>query len=177
MQHGPHKGNAAFGMMAFKLRIRDFFNPPSRTLKETGMKKGDRVVDFGCGPGGFTAAASEIVGYTGMVHAVDISQPALKYVKQLIEKKNLSNVKAVYSDCPTHLEALSVNIVLLYHTLHEIDNVLSLLREFHKILKTDGILSVSDRHMSKEDIVSTVMEHRLFEVHSGGKKTITFKKI
>jgi len=42
-----------FRLMVFEFKIRYFFRPRKRILIETGIKPGFKVLDYGCGPGGF----------------------------------------------------------------------------------------------------------------------------
>jgi len=42
-----------FRLMSVKVRLRDRLHPPSEVLRETGVRSGMAVLDFGCSPGGF----------------------------------------------------------------------------------------------------------------------------
>jgi 23S rRNA U2552 (ribose-2'-O)-methylase RlmE/FtsJ len=61
----------SFRAMSLEFRLRDFFRPPERILREAGIRDGLTVLDFGCGPGGFSQAAAKLVGPEGRVYAVD----------------------------------------------------------------------------------------------------------
>ena len=52
--------------------LRDKVVPPLQVLNEVGIEPGYSVLDFGCGPGGFTIAAAKLVGTSGEVFAADI---------------------------------------------------------------------------------------------------------
>ena len=54
--------NVMFKGMCFFFMIRDFIRPRSNTLIETGIKPGDYVLDYGCGPGGYVVSVSELIG-------------------------------------------------------------------------------------------------------------------
>jgi 23S rRNA U2552 (ribose-2'-O)-methylase RlmE/FtsJ len=51
-----------FKLMSLQYKIRDFFNPPVNILKSAGIKPGYYVLDFGCGPGGYSISASRLIG-------------------------------------------------------------------------------------------------------------------
>jgi len=51
-----HKSDSNFRTMGIFFKIRDFFNPPVKTLKEIGIKPGFHILDYGCGPGGYIPA-------------------------------------------------------------------------------------------------------------------------
>jgi ubiquinone/menaquinone biosynthesis C-methylase UbiE len=46
-------------------------------LKDLGIKPEQCVLDFGCGPGGFSFAASRLVSSTWRVYALDINSFAI----------------------------------------------------------------------------------------------------
>jgi predicted methyltransferase len=50
-------------------------NPYGR-LTRAGLKRGQRVIEVGCGPGFFTVPAAKIVGEAGYVYALDINAAA-----------------------------------------------------------------------------------------------------
>jgi len=57
--------NLMFQGMCFVFMLRDFFRPRETILMETGIKPGDYVLDYGCGPGGYVATASKLLGKQG----------------------------------------------------------------------------------------------------------------
>lgn len=40
-----------FRIMSMMFKCRDLFAPRKKILEEVGLKEGDRILDFGCGPG------------------------------------------------------------------------------------------------------------------------------
>jgi predicted methyltransferase len=52
--------------------LRDLIRPPRAILREAGLGPGMAVLDFGCGPGGFSVAAVRLVGPAGRVYALDL---------------------------------------------------------------------------------------------------------
>jgi len=48
------------------------FVDPKKIIEVAGIKRGDKVADFGCGGGYFSIPTSEAVGETGEVFAFDI---------------------------------------------------------------------------------------------------------
>ena len=55
----------------------------------TGAKRGDVILDYGCGIGFNTISAAEIVGKEGIVYALDIHPLAIKSVEKKIKQKGL----------------------------------------------------------------------------------------
>jgi len=165
----------AFKIMAFFFKIRDMHLSPKNILKETGMKQGMMVLDYGCGPGSFTIAAAEIVGQTGNVYAVDILGPALKMVRNKARKKKLGNIHTIETDCYTELDNKSMDIVLLYDIFHQLTEPDKILQEIHRVLNPEGILSFSDHHMRGKKILDSIPID-LFTFQKKGNKTFTFTK-
>ncbi len=165
-----------FRFMKFGLKFRDYFAPRRDILLEIGMEPGSVVLDFGCGPGGYVAAASEMTGASGKVYALDIHPRAVESVRRLAAKKRLTNVETFLSAHDTGLPDGSVDVVLLYDILHMLEDQESILRELRRVLKPDGILSFSDHHMKEPDIISELTRSGLFELARKGKKTYTFTK-
>lgn len=171
------KGNLPFRLMALSLKLRDFFMPRSVILQEAGLKPGYVVLDFGCGPGGYSVVAAEMVGDKGKVFALDIHPLAVQIVKEVASKKGLKNIETVNSDCATGLEDESVDVAFLYDTFHTLSQPGAVLKELHRVLKNDGILSFSDHHMKEDEIISGVTKAGLFKLSGkGSRKTYAFVK-
>jgi len=157
-------------------RVRDLLLPRAEILKEVGIEPGFCVLDYGCGPGGYVAGAAELVGESGKVYALDIHPLAIQQVQKIAEKRQLTNVETIHSDCDTRLPDASLDVVLLYDVFHMLNRRSSLLAELHRVLKEDGVLSFNDPHMSKDSAVSGVTGSQLFRLSSEGRKTLSFSK-
>jgi ubiquinone/menaquinone biosynthesis C-methylase UbiE len=168
--------NLAFNMMTFILKTRDFFLPRAHVLAEVGLKPGQRVLDYGCGPGGYVAETAKRVGQDGRVYALDIQPLALQKAQTIARQNNLTNVETIHSNCQTGLPDHSIDVVLLYDIFHMFSNPQAILAELHRILKPEGILSFSDHHMKEEDILAGVTRSQLFKLSQHGQKTYTFVK-
>ncbi|MBN1593817.1 MAG: class I SAM-dependent methyltransferase [Candidatus Coatesbacteria bacterium] len=162
--------------MVFCFRLRDFFIPRRKVLKEAGIEPGFVVLDYGSGPGGYVLATSKLVGPLGAIYSLDKNDHALAMVRDIASKHDLRNVKTIHSDCETGLDDGGVDVVLFYDTLHTISKSERVLKELYRVLKADGLLSCSDHHMTKDDIVSRICEGGLFRLLRSGKKTHTFAR-
>ena len=95
------------------MRIRGLFHDKKGEVLLTGIKRGNIILDYGCGIGFNTIPAAEIVGEEGTVYALDIHPLAIKSLEKKIKKKGLKNVKTILSDLNTELPDEFVDIILL----------------------------------------------------------------
>jgi len=169
--------NLHFRFMTLVFKVRDFFIPRKNIcLKEVEIKPGHHVLDFGCGPGSYIIPTTELIDPRGKVYALDIHPLAIKSVKSLILKNKLTNLETIPSDCNTGLLDESIDVVLLYDTFHMLGDPEGVLKELHRVLKPEGILSFSDHHMREKEILSGVTQSGLFRLLRRGKRTFTFAK-
>jgi len=125
-------GNFDFRLMAFWFIFRDMFLPRENVLLEVGIKPGFCILDYGCGPGSYTIIAAKLAGERGKVYALDIHPLAIQMVKNMSEKKKLTNVGTILSDCATGLPDQSVEVALLYDTFHGLSKPDEVLAELHR---------------------------------------------
>ncbi len=166
----------AFRVMSALLWFRYRGPHPAQALAEAGVRPGDTVLDFGCGPGGFSIAAAKLVGKKGRVYALDIHELAASSVKKKARERGLSNVETIISGLGTGLAKKSVNVVLLYDIFHFFTKPNAVLPEIHRVLADDGVLSASDHHMKGQRLVEAIIASGLFQLKEEGKRTYTFTK-
>lgn len=82
------------------LSIQNDILKPAATahLLKAGLAKGSIVWDIGCGSGAVTAYLAEVVGDSGLVYAVDVSEEQLAIAKQNLARKGLKNVQFLVAD-------------------------------------------------------------------------------
>jgi len=170
------KGGLHFWLMTLSFMVRDLLFPPEKILREAGVKPGFCVLDFGCGPGSYTLAASHLVGEKGLVYALDMNPLAIRRVKRIASNRKLANIRTILSDCETGLPDESVDLILLYDTYHELKEPRRVLAELHRVLKPEGFLSFSDHHLSESRMVTELTDIGFFRFVRKGKKTCTFTK-
>lgn len=81
-------------------------------LRKIGVRKGQTVLDFGCGRGNYAIPAARIVGEEGRVYALDKDQRALDELMQRVERERLRNVTRIDTsgEVEIHLEDGSINV-------------------------------------------------------------------
>jgi len=163
-----------FRGMAWMFRARDLLKPRGPVLAEAGLKTGDRVLDFGCGPGGYVRPTAKIIGPEGEYVALDVNRLAVQMVEDLAFKHHLKNVRTVRSGLKTGLPDASVDVVFLYDVFHGLSKPEAVLVELARILKPGGILSFSDHHLEDDAIRTAITGGGLFRFVSRGKHVFTF---
>ena len=150
----------AFKTMAFMFNVADIFKLPDRKLDPFNIQKGHTVIDYGSGTGRYLPMASQLVGETGTVYAVDIHELAIKSAFLMIEKQNLKNVKPVLTNGKTvNIPSHKADIVYALDMFHMVKNSQLFLKELKRLTKPDGIMYLEDGHqprlLTKEKVLKS----------------------
>lgn len=168
--------NWSFRAMAWALRLMERFKKPGERLAKAGLERGQVVLEYGCGVGSFTIPAAQMVGTEGTVYAVDIHPLAIDAVEKRARKQQLANVRTILSDRNTGLADESVDVVLLYDTLHLVRDKQALLGELHRVLKPSGLLSADHEHTARDSFLATMTTGNLFSPIGDNDGVFTFGK-
>jgi ubiquinone/menaquinone biosynthesis C-methylase UbiE len=169
------QSDLAFRLMALEYRLRDLFRPPEWILRQVGVRPGMAVLDFGCGPGSFSLAAADLVGSEGRVYAVDTHPLAISLVRRAAKRRGINHLEAIHGDRLPRVPDGSVDIALLYDVLHEIREPAPTLGEIRRVLKRDGLLSVTDHHLEEASLLGKVTGDGPFRLVRGRKGTFQFE--
>lgn len=139
----------AFRLMAFSFKIMDLFSSPVSILDNLGIKVGDTVIDYGCGPGRYIKKASQLVGKDGFVYGVDLHHLAVASVLKQVKKDNLSNVDAVQAYAySVALPDQVADIIYAFDMFHMVGEPEKFLQELYRLLKPEGYLYLEPGHQS-----------------------------
>jgi len=165
-----------FRMMSFFFRIRDRFRDPGKQLEKVGIKEGQTLLDFGCGSGSYVIPAARMVGGKGMVYAMDIHPLAINAVEKKATKEGLTNIATILSDRDTGLPDESIDVVLLYDVIRSIKDKRALLKELHRVMKVNGLLSILAEHIKVEDVLEIAEKDGLFCLRDRYGKLLNFER-
>jgi ubiquinone/menaquinone biosynthesis C-methylase UbiE len=141
---------ASFKIMSWMFRVSDLFRDATGKIESVGIKPGNVVVDWGCGPARHVRRASELAGPEGLVYALDVHELAISSVNKIIEKNGLKNVKPVWSDGRSvDLDDDTADLVYAFDMFHMVNDPNEFLREVNRITKKNGLLIIEDGHQSR----------------------------
>jgi len=171
--------NIAFKAMTLMMRLMDIFGQYSRKNFETlGLKPGQTVIDYGCGPARYIEFASNAVGKAGSVIAVDVHPLAIAKVKGKIEKQNLSNVEAVLAEnYTTSISAEIADIVYALDMFHMIERPNEFLKELSRLAKKDGTIIIEDGHQPRTDTIQKIEKSSLLKIVQETKSHVKCQRL
>jgi len=145
-------------------------------LKHIGIRRGQKVLDFGCGSGNYTIPVARIVGEQGTVYGLDEDKAALDQLMSKIKSSGLKNVRRLdpLGKSQIGLNNETIDMVLLYDVLHyyyflKQEDRRQLLREVYRVLKPNGLLSVYPTHLESymepklDDVKREIEEPNFYE--------------
>ncbi|MBL7209642.1 MAG: class I SAM-dependent methyltransferase [Dehalococcoidia bacterium] len=122
--------------------------PPDKVIQRSGIRKGMRVLEVGCGSGAYTTFVARAVGEEGKVYALDIQPEMLEQLEHKLakpENEDIKNIELVNSsayDLP--FDDGSLDLVYMVTVLQEIPDRSKALQQVRRVLKPRGILAVTE---------------------------------
>jgi ubiquinone/menaquinone biosynthesis C-methylase UbiE len=90
-------------------------DPARAAFRRLGIEQGWSAIDCGCGPIGGLAVLAEMVGPTGRVVGIDVSEPTVQRARSVLATLGLDNVEVIVGDInETNLGVLSGRFDLAY---------------------------------------------------------------
>jgi ubiquinone/menaquinone biosynthesis C-methylase UbiE len=125
--------------------IRRRIQSPKKIADWLDLRPGMKVVDIGPGAGTFTIEVGTRVAPGGYIYAFEISPKTIRKLLAKIVKTGATNLAPVVADA-YYLPLLNhfVDRVFMVAVLAEIPDRPKALREFARVLKPSGVLSISE---------------------------------
>ena len=122
--------------------------PPDKFIERSGIEKGMKVLDLGCGSGAFTPFIARTVGERGKVYALDIQTDMLKQLKRKLarpENRDIKNIKIIEGNAyELPFDNGSLDLVNMITVLQEIPDRNRALQEANRVLKPGGLFAVTE---------------------------------
>lgn len=117
----------------------------ARVAKLAGITKGMHVADIGAGDGYYVSRLAPIVGMAGRVYGNDIIHDYLVLLQTRIRREHPGNVQIVLGDAhDPRLPSADVDVALMIHMYHEIEQPFGLLWNLASSMKPGGRLVILD---------------------------------
>jgi predicted methyltransferase len=131
---------------------RDKAGEAERVMNLLGVKPGLTVADIGAGSGYYTVRLARRVGPTGYVYAEDVVPEYLERLTQRVKSEGLAgNVTVVRGDPhDPRLPPVSLDLALLVHMYHEVQQPYGLLWNLHPALRPGARVAVIDARKQTE---------------------------
>lgn len=167
---------ASWKRFAYEGFDRDSWQKPERVIERLAIAPGARVADIGAGSGYFTMRLADAVGVDGRVHAVDVDDDMIEYLKQRVADEGRENVEVVrgeFSD--PKLPDGAIDLVFTSNTFHHIDEPQAYFERLLVDLSPDGrvaVLELNDQsffprvfgHMTEKAEIQRIMQQAGYRV-------------
>ena len=103
------------------------------------------VLDIGPGKGSYTKSVAQRILPDGKVYAIDIQEYVIERLKRRVETEGLTNIIPKVDDVYSlSFEDNSIDRILMITCLPEIPDPVKALKECKRVLKPEGIISLSE---------------------------------
>jgi ubiquinone/menaquinone biosynthesis C-methylase UbiE len=122
--------------------------PPSRIIRDSGIRAGITVLEAGCGSGAFTVDAARVIGSEGKLYALDIAADMLAQLRRKLANpanRDIQNIDMLNNSAyDIKLADGTADVVFMVTVFQEIPDKQRALAEFRRVLKPGGILAISE---------------------------------
>ena len=124
---------------------RDAAHEADTVMALLGVRPGTAVADIGAGSGYYVARMARRVGSTGLVYGQDIMPRYLRYLRERVDRDELTNVRLALGDPhDPRLPKNSLDFVTMIHMYHEIEQPFGLLANLVPSLRQGARIAILD---------------------------------
>lgn len=133
--------------------IRGLALSPGSLVRRLDLKPNFTVLELGPGPGYYSPAVARALP-KGRLVLVDVQQEMLDMAKKRLDAKGIRNVEYRRGDAMAlPAEANSFDVAFLVAVLGEVPDRGACLREIHRVLRPNGLLSVTEFTLGDRDVI------------------------
>jgi len=169
--------NREFKLMQLFYRFVDHVHPHVRTRAEVfGVKKGQVVIDYGCGPGRYAVEFARLVGADGKLIAIDLVEIALQETQKKLEAGSFSNYELVLAHgYDTGIENDTADAVFAIDMFHHVPDTNAFLQEVYRIAKPDALLFFSGGHTLRKSLKAKVDQSGIWELAEERSEYVAYR--
>jgi len=124
---------------------RDERREAERVLNRLDIRAGLRVADIGAGDGYYTVRLAARLGRTAIIYAEDVKAEYLKRLRARLIREKVRGVNLVQGEpSDPKLPPASVDVAILAHMYHEIENPFEFLYRLHPSLAPGARVAIVD---------------------------------
>jgi len=124
---------------------RDHHGEAERVLNRLRVHPGMRVADIGAGDGYYTVRLARRLGPGATIYAEDVSEPYLARLAGRLAREEIRGVTLVHGTAADpRLLATSIDLAILAHVYHEIEQPYEFMYRLHAALRPTGRVAIID---------------------------------
>lgn len=124
---------------------RDRHGEADRVLDRLRVRPGMRVADIGAGDGYYTVRLARRLERHATIYAEDVSEPYLARLAGRLAREEISGVTLVHGTAADpQLPAKSIDLAILAHVYHEIEQPYEFMYRLHAALRPAGRIAIID---------------------------------
>jgi SAM-dependent methyltransferase len=126
-------------------KTRDGHGEAERVLNLLGIRPGQRVADIGAGLGYYTVRVARRLGPGGTIYATDVKSEYMDQLRARLAREQITGVQLILGlPRDPRLPADSVDVAILSHMYHEIENPYEFLYRLQPSLAPDARVGIID---------------------------------
>ena len=131
-------------------------------LNALRLKRGDRVLEIGAGPGFVSFALADRVGPTGVVYALDRSPGALAHLERRQKERGIGYIQRIIADAATlQPDGVQAGSALITMVLHHADDPAEILRNVVRFVPPGAPVVIGEFHPEGPCTSGPPRNHRL----------------
>lgn len=147
MKKDKHHGDGGNTCNAHRGPSSIWIHDPDAVFDALRLKKGDVVLDLGCGPGDYALMAARIVKDTGEIYALDKDQYLLDGLTAEADAQRIGNIRTIMADITgtLPLDNSRIDVCVLFTVLHILNLRTierTLFNEIRRVLKPKGRVAI-----------------------------------
>lgn len=127
------------------LPFRNLYLSPKRLAERLQIQPDWEILELGCGPAYFSPHIARLL-QKGRLHLVDVQEEMIRKARKRIQKFGLENVSLeVTNGTSLNFPDKKFDCIYLITVLGEIQNLESMLGEISRVMKQNGLLSITEQ--------------------------------